>query len=535
MSIIQVIKPFHIQQRGRELPEQASQTLGGENAPGQPSPKRPLMKFNNPLPPEGNESAALNDPNQTVFDIDQDAKEDTDYLTPKQKVQQIQNELPLVENDKDPNGDVLQAKQFLERARTGAPSAEASGEPAATATDETGEGTPLEELYKKRRGLRNPTHVGKDGQVKEGVGDRDGRKRSMLEAGLQGLSEMFDPRLGMVRDWGEFAARVAGVGGKMIGGAVNSAWDEQYKNQQDLEKNASEIEETQKEDKAKSESEMLQLKKLETLGDIAYKDNQGKAAVIKAGLDRAEFERKVQREQEEDALKGRQWKQYTDPSSGKVWKLYPASRENPQGKMEPFVDPMTKAQLVDPSTVAKATDSERVEASADNGATFQKVSPRDVFNANTQRAVAGAKNEFENAKDIREDAGKRAEAKAEFDAATEDRKLYEQQIGDYNRRLSDMESRLFDMRAKANDPNSPVTSSDVKSLESEYNQLTKERNALQQKFREADGKAGKAKAKLSSAKPAKRATPRLKTNGQKSNSNVGTVQEFQNVLNRIRR
>lgn len=56
--------------------------------------------------------------------------------------------------------------------------------------------------------------------------DENGRVKSGLRAALEGLAEMFDPRYGLVKDWGEFGARAAGAAGRGIGGAINPAWDE---------------------------------------------------------------------------------------------------------------------------------------------------------------------------------------------------------------------------------------------------------------------------------------------------------------------
>lgn len=58
------------------------------------------------------------------------------------------------------------------------------------------------------------------------VTDQNGRVKSGLRAALEGLAEMFDPRYGSVKDWGDLAARAAGGVGRGIGGAINPAWDE---------------------------------------------------------------------------------------------------------------------------------------------------------------------------------------------------------------------------------------------------------------------------------------------------------------------
>lgn len=56
--------------------------------------------------------------------------------------------------------------------------------------------------------------------------DQNGRVKSGLRAALEGLAQMFDPRYGSVKDWGDLAARAAGGVGRGIGGAINPAWDE---------------------------------------------------------------------------------------------------------------------------------------------------------------------------------------------------------------------------------------------------------------------------------------------------------------------
>jgi hypothetical protein len=56
--------------------------------------------------------------------------------------------------------------------------------------------------------------------------DANGRFKSGLRALAEGLGKAFDPRAGMIRNWGDFGVRLAGAGTQGAMGAILPDWDE---------------------------------------------------------------------------------------------------------------------------------------------------------------------------------------------------------------------------------------------------------------------------------------------------------------------
>lgn len=64
--------------------------------------------------------------------------------------------------------------------------------------------------------------------------DKDGRWWSALKALEVGLARAFDPKNGVVKDGGDFAARLAYAGGAALGGAVRPKWNEKMQIERDI-------------------------------------------------------------------------------------------------------------------------------------------------------------------------------------------------------------------------------------------------------------------------------------------------------------
>lgn len=161
----------------------------------------------------------------------------------------------------------------------------------------------------------------------------DSRLRSGLEGAMRGLAEYFNPQFGIVRNWDEFFARLAGAGGSGVGGAINDKWDEEDQRLRKLDEQKRRLGELQAGQKNQQDT-LFRNKQMENLerDDQRAVEQFAVREQNKVLMEQRRFDNRIKQMNRQAEIDGNKWKTDID-EQGRVWKLFA------DGRREPMPDP----------------------------------------------------------------------------------------------------------------------------------------------------------------------------------------------------
>jgi hypothetical protein len=189
---------------------------------------------------------------------------------------------------------------------------------------------------------------------------KDSRLHSGFEGAMRGLAEYFNPSLGIVRNWDEFFARLAGVGGKFAGGMINDKWDEEDERLRKLDENKKQLGELDEREKRETDT-LYRNKQMENMerDDKRASEQFNVSQQNKFLLEQRRFENRMSQMDKQASIEGNKWKKDID-EQGRVWKLYNDGRReampDPDDPSRQDIDPNFKTyEVYSPVSGTKVT------------------------------------------------------------------------------------------------------------------------------------------------------------------------------------